>query len=144
MGTGSVDSSQFRVWQSHFCTFAHFCSYQKGYRAIALFVTLFKRAIVLLHFFVALIKSATKRAIAHPSFEKSECAKKLQTSKSHFICSLKTGITNFQNVLLPNPSCWAFATSHIFALFKSAIVKLHFLLLFLKERLCDRTFCCSF
>jgi len=53
------------------------------------------------------------------------------------------GVFNWQ---LPNsslPQGWAIAHSHIFALFKSAIVQLHFLSLFSKVQLCNRTFCRS-
>jgi len=55
-------------------TFAHhtFCSFQKCDCAILLFVALFKSAIVRSHFFVALFKNVTKRAIPQSLFKKSD------------------------------------------------------------------------
>jgi len=60
--------------------------------------------------------------------------------------SLKRTIAHFQNMQLPNPACWAMVHLLIahFRSFQKCNCGIALLLLFSKELLCNRTFCCSF
>ncbi|MBM3937863.1 MAG: hypothetical protein FJ333_04305 [Sphingomonadales bacterium] len=93
-----------------------------------------------------------KRAIAQSLLPKEQLRenlqKKIQISLAHFFHFLKRVIAHFQNGRFLNCACWAICTfkkpNFLFAVLKSAIVQLHFLVDLFKIEIVRSHFCLHF